>query len=247
MDPTTELDTKTLILDAAEQAFAQRGFGSASLRHIIRAAGVNLAAVHYHFGSKDALVAAVFARRIRRLTSERLSLLDVCEAEAGNGPPPLERVLEAFVGPALRLTTAPGQAGKAFVRLFGRTIAEPSEHLQAMLNDQFGTTVTRFLAALQRALPGLSPGELAWRFQFAVGAMGYLMADPQNLKAISAGLCDPGDTETAIRELVAFLAAGLRAPAAQVGRHGTKSEIRNPKSETNIKVSNPKSKAHAGI
>jgi AcrR family transcriptional regulator len=211
MNLTAELDTKTLILDAAEQAFADLGFGSASLRHIIRAAGVNLAAVHYHFGSKEALVAAVFERRIARLTQERLALLDACEAEAGNNSPALEQVLEAFVGPALRLTSVPGHA---FVRLFGRTIAEPSERLQAMLNDQFGTTIKRFLTALQRALPGLSDAELGWRFQFAVGAMGYLMADPQNLRSLSAGLCDPGDTETAIRELVAFLAAGLRAPAA---------------------------------
>ena len=219
MNLTTELDTKTLILDAAEQAFAELGFGSASLRHIIRSAGVNLAAVHYHFGSKEALVEAVFARRIGRLTQERLALLDTCEVEAKGGqPPPLEQILEAFVGPALRLTTGPADAGKAFVRLFGRTIAEPSEHLQSMLNEQFGTTVKRFLAALQRALPKLSTAQLAWRFQFAVGAMGYLMADPQNLKAISDGLCDPGDTEAAISELVTFLAAGLRAPAARLNR-----------------------------
>ena len=250
MNLTTESDTKTLILDAAEQAFADLGFGSASLRHIIRSAGVNLAAVHYHFGSKEALVAAVFARRIRRLTQERLALLDACEGQAKGGPPPLEQVLEAFVGPALRLTTAPAQGGKAFVRLFGRTIAEPSEHLQAMLNEQFGTTIKRFLAALQRALPALTPAELAWRFQFAVGAMGYLMADPQNLKAISAGLCDPGDTETAIRELVTFLAAGLNASAARRDRYGgqdhrSKAESRNPKSETNLKAPNSNLKAHA--
>jgi hypothetical protein len=73
--------------------------------------------------------------------------------------------------------------------------------------------------------------------------MGYLMADPQNLKSLSAGLCDPGDTETAIRELVAFLAAGLRAPAARVRRRKSKPEIRNPKSETNLKI--PNSKANA--
>jgi hypothetical protein len=131
------------------------------------------------------------------------------------------------------------------VRLFGRTIAEPSEYLQGMLNEQFGTTVKRFLAALQSALPKLSTAQLAWRFQFAVGAMGYLMADPQNLKTISHGLCDPGDTETAIRELVAFLAAGLRAPAARAERQGTKSEIRNLKSETNLKKANSRPKAHA--
>ncbi len=99
------------------------------------------------------------------------------------------------------------------MRLFGRAIAEPSEQLQRMLNEQFGPTVTRFFAALQHALPELPAATLCWRFQFVVGAMGYIMADPQNMKALSGGLCDPADTQTAIRELVAFLASGLRGPA----------------------------------
>ena len=221
MSALAETDTKTLILNAAEQAFADRGFGAASLRQIIAQAGVNLAAVHYHFGSKEALIAAVFERRIGALTQERMALLDACEA-AGQGPLPLEKVLEAFVGPALRLTTDPAKGGKVFMRLFGRTIAEPSEHLQTMLNEQFGATLKRFLAAFRRALPALPPAALFWRFQFVVGAMGYLMADPQNLKAVSGGLCDPSDTETAIKELAAFLAAGLRAPrqSATSGKAG---------------------------
>jgi len=234
MNPGLETSTKVVILNAAEQAFAELGFGAASLRHIIRQAGVNLASVHYHFGSKDALVEAVFGRRIASLTQGRLELLDCCEAEAGRGPLPLDKVLEAFVGPALRLTTDPEKGGKVFLRLFGRTISEPSEQLQAILNEQFGTTVKRFLGALARALPELSAAELFWRFEFAVGAMGYLMADPQNLKAVSGGRCDPNDTETSVRELVAFLAAGFRAPAAAKGRRPkaegrNKFEVRRPK------------------
>lgn len=220
MKPGPEFDTKSLILNAAEQAFANLGFGAASLRHIIRAAGVNLASVHYHFGSKEALVAAVFARRICPLTEERLALLGACEAQAGSGPPALEAVLEAFVGPALRLSRDHAKGGRVFTRLFGRTIAEPSDSLQQMLNEQFGPTMKRFLAALARALPHLSVAQLGWRFQFTVGAMGYLMADPQNLKALTGGRCDPADTDTAVRELVAFLAAGLRAQPAAAGPLG---------------------------
>lgn len=224
MSAPSETDTKTLILNAAEQAFADRGFGAASLRQIIAQAGVNLAAVHYHFGSKEALIAAVFERRIGVLSQERMALLDACGAAAGRRLLPLEKVLEAFVGPALRLTTDPAKGGKVFMRLFGRTIAEPSAYLQTMLNEQFGATLQRFLAAFRRALPALPPAVLFWRCQFVVGAMGYLMADPQNLKAVSGGLCDPSDTETAIKELVAFLAAGLRAPVAATSRKRTESK-----------------------
>ncbi len=98
MRQSAEAGTKSLILNAAEQAFADLGFNAASLRHIIGLAGVNLAAVHYHFGSKEALLGAVFARRIEGLTQERMALLDACEAEAEGGQPRLEKVLEAFVG-----------------------------------------------------------------------------------------------------------------------------------------------------
>src|SRR5512141_961059 len=102
-------DTRTSILDAAEQEFADRGFGAASLRQIIARAGVNAAAVHYHFGSKEELISAVFERRIAALTVERLKLLDACEAQSRGGRPQLEQLVEAFIGPALRLANDPAK------------------------------------------------------------------------------------------------------------------------------------------
>lgn len=209
-----DLDTKTLILDTAEQEFADKGFGAVSLRHIMDEAGVNSAAIHYHFGGKEALINAVFERRIGGLTRERMVLLNACEAAAGKGSLSLEPLLIAFIGPALRMTADSAKGGKVFVRLFGRTMAEPSADLQNMLNAHFGLTVQRFHAAFQRALPELPPAVLLWRFQFIIGAMGYVMADPQNIKIMSGGLCDAADTDMAIKQLVDFLASGLRAPIA---------------------------------
>ena len=115
--------------------------------------------------------------------------------------------------------------GKVFMRLFGRTIAEPSEPIQAMLNEQFGHTVQRFLGAFKRALPGVPAGVLCWRFQFVVGAMGYVMADPQNMKVLSNGQCDPGNTEAAVEQLVTFLSAGLRAAWQAPGAKRRNSEV----------------------
>ena len=206
----SEADTKTLILDAAEQAFADLGFDAASLRHIISLAGVNLAAVHYHFGSKEALIEAVFARRIQPLTQERMRLLDAIQVSKGQ-PLPLEKVLEALVGPALRLARGPG--GPVVMRLFGRLLAEPSESMQRMMGNLFGETMTRFSQAFQRALPSLPQPVLMWRIQFAIGSMGHLMCDPQDLKMLSGGHCDPSDTESAVAQLVEFLVAGFNAPA----------------------------------
>jgi len=213
MERLSENDTKTLILDAAEQAFADLGFDAASLRHIISVAGVNLAAVHYHFGSKEALIGAVFQRRIGPLNAERLQLLDATEAAAGKRPPALEKIIEALVGPALRMANDPKMGGSVVMRLFGRTLAEPSEQLQRMLGEQFGKVSQRFTRALHRALPDLPEAVLLWRFHFVIGSMAHVMACPVKLKEVTRGHCDPTDTETVVKQLVAFLSAGLRAKA----------------------------------
>lgn len=214
MGKLSEADTKTLILDAAEQAFADLGFDAASLRHIISTAGVNLAAVHYHFGSKEALLAAVFQRRLGPLSAERFARLDRLESEHGKTALPLEGVVRALIEPALQMARDPEKGGTAVVRLFGRTVAEPSELLQRLLAQEFGETLERFLEAFARALPELPKDVLMWRVQFVIGTMGHLMCDPTNLRETSGGLCDPKDTDRAVDEMVRFLVGGLRAPLA---------------------------------
>ena len=94
--------TAERILDAAEELFADLGFDATSTRAITTRAGVNLAAVNYHYGSKDALIEAVFARRLVPLNRERLELLDRVEARAGAGGPAVESIVEAFVRPPMR-------------------------------------------------------------------------------------------------------------------------------------------------
>lgn len=219
MGKISEHDTKTLILDAAEQSFADLGFDAASLRHIISVAGVNLAAVHYHFGSKEGLIRAVFDRRLGPLNEERLRALDEIEAAAGRRKGlPLEPVIRALIEPALRLARDPLKGGPDVMRLFGRTIAEPSPELQLMLHGQFGHVASRFGAALKRACPGLPPSVLQWRFHFTIGAMGHVMCDPTKMREFTGGACDPADTEEVIRQMTGFLAAGFRAPVEKPAR-----------------------------
>lgn len=212
MPKLPDTDTKTLILDAAEQAFADLGFDAASLRHIISVAGVNLAAVHYHFGSKEALIQAVFARRIGPLNAERLQLLDEFLAQTGNRRPRLEPIIEAMIRPALKLARDPKLGGPDVMRLFGRMIAEPSDELQAMINSQFGDVAKRFGEALALACPELPQRALMWRFHFMIGTMGHVMADPTKISCFTDGMCDPSDTEEVVRQMTAFLAGGFRAP-----------------------------------
>lgn len=203
-------DTKPTILDAAEKLFVERGIEATSLRSIIGEAGVNLAAVHYHFGSKEALVRAVFSRRCEIVNRERLQTLDSLETEAGDGLLLLEDVLCAFIAPAIRLSQEPGE-GNRFMRLIGRMYAEPADYMQVIFKDLFKEVIERYTAAFRRALPGMDPAERFWGIFFAIGAMAHTMMESHKVNLLSGGLCDTSDTNAMIARLVRFGAAGIRA------------------------------------
>jgi AcrR family transcriptional regulator len=206
----SEISTKERILDAAEDLFAEEGFAT-SLRAITARAGVNLASVNYHFGSKDALIREVFARRLVPLNDERLSALAALESAAPGAGPPLEGIIEAFVGPAIRMSHDP--RGATFTRLFGRTMSQRDDRILRLFTGQFRTIIQRFSEALARALPNLDRNEVVWRMLFVVGAMAHTMALSDKLPVITGGACDPSDVEATVRRLVPFLAAGMRAAA----------------------------------
>ncbi|HWQ52471.1 MAG TPA: TetR/AcrR family transcriptional regulator [Bryobacteraceae bacterium] len=196
-------DTKEKILDAAERIFSEHGYAAASLRAMIADAGVNLAAVHYHFGSKEKLLIEVVRRRVGPINDERLRLLDDCERAAAGGPPELEKVLEAFLAPTMVVFRHP--QGPVFVRLMGRMYVDSV--LGNLVRNVFSDVVERFTAALHRALPELPRDELLWRMFLGAGVMG---------QAMLAGREAPGFSEDAtLDRLVTFLSAGFRAPVRQ--------------------------------
>jgi AcrR family transcriptional regulator len=207
-----ETGTKDRILDTAERLFAELGFAATSLRAITSEAEVNLAAVNYHFGSKEELFHYVFSRRIEPINRERLEMLAVFERDAVDGLPDLEKILEAFLAPALRLCRDTSPGGRNFLRLMGRIYTEPGDYWKPIFS-QFEPIRARFETVLKRALPDLPPLELFWREHFLVGVMCHTIADTHRLEVISGGLCDPNDVDGMLRRLIGFLAAGLRSPA----------------------------------
>jgi AcrR family transcriptional regulator len=211
-------ETKGKILDASEALFGEHGFAATSLRMITSHAGVNLAAVNYHFQSKEALMQAVFTRRIEPINRGRIEMLDRCEAAAGEGPLPLEGVIRAFVEPMIRAQQDAPAAD--FRRLLGRMYVEPGESVRRFLRDQLRDVVRRFTAAFRRALPGLPPSELLWRMHFGIGVMVHVLAGAYHLEIVSGGLCDPSDADAMISRIVTFLAAGLRAPVSSFSVRG---------------------------
>jgi len=207
-------NTKTRILDAAEQLFAERGFDAASLRAITGKAGVNLAAVNYHFQSKEVLIREVLARRMAPLTRQRLALLDHHEAERGSRPVPVEDIVRSLVAPPFEMRDRLS-GGHQIASFLGRLHSEP--RLWKIFLEELGDTVPRFVAALQRALPELPRGELFWRIHFAVGAMNHTLAGIHILEHQAQGACDTSDAEGTIERLAAFMTAGLQAPSPDRG------------------------------
>ncbi len=207
---TDTYDTRDRILDTAERLFADGGTARASLRQITTGAGVNLAAVHYHFGSKQGLIQAVYDRYLGPVNDERLRLLDVYEQANPAEDTALEQLVEAFVGPVLRLKQEDPVAARSVRCMIGRIYSEGGKEMLPILRH-FEEVRSRFPAALRRALPHLDDAELMWRFNFLLGALLHTAGSGDLLTRMSGGLCDPADAEAAVRQLVDFTCAGLRA------------------------------------
>jgi AcrR family transcriptional regulator len=206
-------DTKSRILDAAESLFMEHGFEATSLRQLTTAAGVNLAAVNYHFGSKEELFQAVLTRRLDPMNQERIDLLARYEQEAGARPLTCERILSAMLIPALRLSRDEKRGGKNFLRVLGRAYADPAPFIRNFLSAQYAEMIGRFKDAFQKALPHLTKQELTWRLHFVMGALSYTLAGTDSLKLMMQVLSHEEDNdELLLQRLAPFLAAGLKAP-----------------------------------
>lgn len=206
MTATAPFSTKDRILGAAEELFAQFGFSGTSLRQVTSRADVNIAAVNYHFGSKENLVNEVFRRRMDEMSEQRLSAL---KAAVDADPRALEPILAAFVEPALAMAQD-RHGGASFVRVIARAYAEKNDALRKFLSDHYGHVLREFARAIAVAVPSLSKEELYWRLDFLAGALTYAMADFGLIKRPS-GSTDSAHRTRAARELIRFAAAGFNS------------------------------------
>ncbi|KZC15728.1 TetR family transcriptional regulator [Rhodanobacter sp. FW510-R12] len=198
--------TKERILGAAELLFAQRGFDGASLRQLTAAAGVNLAAVNYHFGSKEKLVEEVFRRRLDALNESRLVAL---AKVAGAPDTTLEDVLEAYIRPALELSH--DNSGALFMRVLARAFAEHDDSLRQFLSTNYGHVMRQFTAEFARLLPQLSKPELYWRIDLVTGALTHAMSGFGMIQR-KGDVSEHAHREQTVQHLVRFAVAGLSHP-----------------------------------
>ncbi len=199
--------TRLRILNTAERLFASEGAEAVTLRSIAAAANTNVAAVNYHFGTKERLFEEMFLRRLIPINERRLSMLESCLAEANGGVPDLRGIIRAFVTPPLESSADGNKSAQAIVVQFllGRILAMPA--VNQKLAQFYDELRQRFVAALRQVLPDQTESELVWRYYWMGGCvMCSLAIDP----AISAGLVDKESAETHAETLITFLLAGCR-------------------------------------
>jgi len=211
------MPTKTKILDAAEAIFAEHGISNSSLRSIVAKAGVNVAAVHYHFGSKEALVQAVFARRINVVNENRMQLLSTLKEEFGSDPIPIKKLLRAFISPAIKMGQDVSKSQRNFLSCIARAHAETEEVVQAALYDNLKEILNIFLIEIQKSCPQYSDKERLMRFSFSAGAMVHTMLMPLKTAFVERFFEEGIPHEEICEMLVDFCAAGLSA--ASVSRN----------------------------
>lgn len=208
--------TRSAILAAAERLYADRGFSEVTLRDIVAAAGVNLAAVNYHFGSKDELIAELFVTRSLQLNRERLAELRAAE-EKGGGAAEISEILRALVGPTLRGCLGADRQHTTAARFMVRVNIESVAAIRRIRNREIDH-LRKFIVAMRRSLPGRGDVDLYWGLHFALAMAQQTVRDSERLTKLSEGTCDVDDVEGVIARVVKVAVMSLIADAAAPGR-----------------------------
>lgn len=205
----TKVSTKQRLIEAAETLFADEGFEKVSVRDITQMANANVAAVNYHFGSREGLVEIVMSRYISPVNEERIARLDALERRAAGKALALEEIIEAFVRPFTTQVRRSELSEKLFFKLMGRMFGEQCK-LPQNVEMSFHTVAVRFNKAFSKALPGVPNEEIWWRVHLMAGAMIHTMAHGEMLQRLSSGASGNPTLEQTISRFIRFAAAGVR-------------------------------------
>jgi AcrR family transcriptional regulator len=236
--------TRDRILDVAEAEFSTRGYEATSLRMISEANDINLGLIHYYFGSKEGLFAAVFLRRSKTLVSKRHALLDDAKKRYGKEPIPVADIVRCFVMPMLEMFNE-GEGPRAYIRLQGLLRSDPSPFARTLRGEAFNDTNKTFIRELQKTCPHLKPASIVWRFSAMVSAYYSLISQNTRVDELSDGACDTNDIDGAIAEIIPFMVGGFDAPAPRAnGKNGAGNGRKRPLPRTAPKLAsfNPKPK-----
>ncbi len=201
--------TKERILETTERLLAEHGFEAVTLRDITTAAEVNVAAVNYHFGSKEKLFEEIQCRYVNPVNDERLRMLEL--ATANGRVAGLREILEAFMRPFLFAVTRRKMCEQLFFKLMGRCIIDQQGDLPDVLLPPFEKVVESFTAALHVAEPDLPVETLLWRLHYTFGVMAHTLLHGDALRRLTREACGDPDFEVQLQGMIDFCYAGFHA------------------------------------
>lgn len=203
--------TRGRLLDAAEQLFAQTGFRGVSLREIVSKAAVNVAAAHYHFGSKQQLFEQVFARAAQPVKERTMQLLAAAQ-EHSDHPEFLEQIVRALIVPGLEAGSLTGSGNRNYSKLRAHLFLEDRAFAHTLFRKFYEEVSQRSIESLHRALPNLHAGEIAWRFHVLLGTLVFTTLPAGRVHPFARRSYQPEDADEAIEFLVPLLISVFRAP-----------------------------------
>lgn len=201
------------ILDAAELVFADKGFNGASMREIATQAGVAQALIHYHFDNKEKLFEAMAARQANAINGTRAELL--AELLTANDHPQLEDIVEALFRPTIETGKKLSKSGGGFSRILV-SIANSSDVRDTQLTVRYYDPIAhKFIEAFSQIEPELPHKDAVWAYMFSIGVGMTMMAQTGRSKRLSDGICDDGNIEEMLSEIITYVCGGIRALVAQ--------------------------------
>jgi AcrR family transcriptional regulator len=219
-------ESKRRLLDAAEQLFADKGFEVVSVRDITQLAEANVAAVNYHFGSRDGLIALVVTRYITPVNEERLVRLEALERKWSGKAVPLEEIIDALVRPLAGIVQKSELSERLFCKLMGRIFSLQGNGFPEAVETQMRHLSDRFIRSFTKSLPSVSQEELIWRTHFVIGSMIHTLMNQDMLHRLTNGASGTPTMEATLGRFIRFAAAGLREgvelePVAKKGPQAT--------------------------
>lgn len=216
-----ESGSKRKLLDAAERLFAEKGFEAVSVRDITQLAKANVAAVNYHFGSRENLLTLVMTRYMTPVNEERIARLETLERKSSGKALALEEIIDALVRPFVGQVRKSELSERLFFKLMGRIFSQQGDGLPAQIEEQLRNVVQRFTRAFAKALPAVHADDLAWRIHFMAGGMIHLLTHQDILHRLTDGASGAPTMEAIVSRFIRFSAAGLR--------EGIEAEVPAPK------------------
>jgi AcrR family transcriptional regulator len=201
--------TRERMLDAAEELFALRGYDGTSMRNVAERAGVGVALLTYHFGTKEILFDRVVERRSSNMALLRIRALDEARRESGDQPIPIRRLVEGYVWPFVERSTHGGAGWKYYSQLIARLANSPS--WGRVISDHYDAVARQYLIEFRRTIPNAPEADLYHAFAFMVGTMLAIVAEPGRTENLSYGKVDGADLEAVFSVMVPFLEGGFGA------------------------------------